>query len=69
MSAVSVTVTGFNGERNVAAATVIDALEQAGYSGEVSVRLNGEQVQDPANTPVQENDELVAAAPSLKGGC
>lgn len=66
---VDVTVTGFNGERNAAASTVLDALEQAGYSGNVSVRLNGEAVQDPANTAVSQGDEIVAAAPELKGGC
>lgn len=68
---VSVSVLGFNGEQNVRGVeNVLAALQEAGYSPNVTIRLNGEEIaaEEAASTPVHEGDTVVAAAPNLKGG-
>jgi hypothetical protein len=68
-TAEDVRVIGFNGSSTVnEVTTVLEALEAAGLSPDVEVRLRGQQVTDVANTPVQSGDTISASPAEVKAG-
>lgn len=48
--------------------TVAQAIEVADLSPDIEVRVRGQRVENPAETPVGEGDTLVAAPPAAKHG-
>lgn len=62
-------IIGFDGASSVEnVQTVLEALEAAGLSPHVTVRLNGVEVGDAAQTPVAESDTIVVTPPEVKHG-
>jgi phosphoribosylformylglycinamidine (FGAM) synthase PurS component len=62
-----VRITGFNGAHDVQGDTVLEALEAAGFSAEVTVRLQGSTVRD-LQQALSDGDQLVVVPPEVKQG-